>query len=268
MKIIYFVSLMMILTVTTSTFSQENTEKWFGIYLLPKSVKPNELANLDLKKLKPVGEPLIHQHDIYSYNQDSHEFTLYYENAEKLTKLEPKIRNRPFAVFVGEEAIYVGAFWTSISSQSFDGVIINLAPLNKLPTVFALEAGYPTEKFFEGKDLRSDPRILKAFEEVGKLYEHFEITGKCKSIEPTHKHLPSDIFNFEIVSVLKSSWDTKEISFEINYIREGSKLIEALRKDGEPLNNQTLRDFDKDKELILRFEKIVCQPNPKYTCLK
>lgn len=268
MKII-LLSLMMIITATDSTFSQENKAKAFAIYLLPNSIKSSQLAKLDLKKLKPVGKPFIYQHDIQTYNQDKHEFQIAsFQVGEKLQKQKNELRGRTFAVFVGDEAIYVGAFGTSIWSQSFDGIYIDIYVINKENPILKFALGYPTEKFFKGNDLRSDLRILKAFEQVGNLYDDFEIIGKCKSIIGTGKRHQSYIFNFEIVSITKGKFDQNEVEFELFSDFGGGKMLRDLETEKFlPYSNEDL-NFDKNKEFILKFEKRVGRPDAKYQWLR
>lgn len=260
MKIFYLLGLAMLLTSAQITFSQNKKDQSLAIYLLPKNIKSSEPPKLDLKKLKPQGKPLIHQDDILYYNKDRHEFGFYIETGEKISKRKNELRGRTFAVFVGKEAIYVGAFWLSIWSQSFSGVTLNLSNLEKESSVLTLELGYPTPKFFKGEDLRTDSRILNAFEKVKKLYEDLEVIGKCKDIKPTYKHMPSQIFTFEITKVLKGNFAQKEISFEVQYFRSNNnseKLRDELRKDDTPTTSEDRWTFDKEKELILRFQQQV-----------
>jgi hypothetical protein len=68
---------------------------------------------------------------------------------------------------VGRDPIYLGAFWPLYSSLSFDGVVIPV-PLMDEP-VIQITLGYPSPSFFAGEDPRSDPRILQALAQAGRL---------------------------------------------------------------------------------------------------
>jgi hypothetical protein len=74
----------------------------------------------------------------------------------------------PFVVCVGRERIYAGAFWTPVSSLSFDGVVI-LQPFATDETTIQISLGYPAASFFAGQDPRSDPRVMQALTAAGKL---------------------------------------------------------------------------------------------------
>ncbi|RPI22750.1 MAG: hypothetical protein EHM70_23375 [Chloroflexota bacterium] len=88
---------------------------------------------------------------------------------EKLRYLTVPVSGLPFVWVAGGERVFAGAFWTSISSLSFDeGIVINVLPIDQNRVRLAL--GYPESPgFFRGDDLRLDTRILQAFENAGKL---------------------------------------------------------------------------------------------------
>ena len=72
----------------------------------------------------------------------------------------------PFVMTANGERIYAGAFWTMLSSLSYDGVVI-LDPLplsSVMPGDLRITLGYPAPELFTGEDPRSDPRILEALE--------------------------------------------------------------------------------------------------------
>ena len=79
------------------------------------------------------------------------------------------MRGKSFVVCVNREPIYWGAFWTPISSVSFDGITI-WKPLNSQePEVIKLELGYPSPAFYEGEDPRNNAEVMESLEQAGKL---------------------------------------------------------------------------------------------------
>lgn len=90
---------------------------------------------------------------------------------DRVARLEvPMTTGVPFVVCVGDERIYGGAFWVSWSSMSFQGIVIDtlFAKMDGHP--IRIQLGYPeSPERFEGKDLRSDPRILWSLTGSGKL---------------------------------------------------------------------------------------------------
>jgi hypothetical protein len=229
--------------------------KEFALYLLPNPGKRQErLHAQDISRLKkPAGEPLISMSDIDHYQKDRHEIGLHYTAALKLNKLALELRGRPFAIFVGEEPIYAGAFWPSNWSQSYDGVNIDTFDFKGDFPVLKLRFGYPREKFATVPDPRSDPRVFRAFEDAKMLRQELVIRGKCKIMKDTMKRRAGIVFTFSVDSVLKGNYKDREITFETWADMEGGKLMDALGARGIPYGDNWT--FDKDKEVLLKFEQ-------------
>ncbi|MFP4343748.1 MAG: hypothetical protein ACLFU8_03545 [Anaerolineales bacterium] len=139
-----------------------------AIYLTTEEVAPADLlGEVDLAALPHAPYPLITQDDILAYDVTSHTFTLRPEVAADLSLAEIPVSGLPFVLYVGEEPIYAGAFWTPLSSLSFDGVVIE-PWLPGGENAFHVTLGYPGPDFFEGEDPRADPRLLAAISELEK----------------------------------------------------------------------------------------------------
>ncbi len=245
----------------------QNNPRGFAIYQLPDSVKSNQLSTLDLKKLKPTGAPLIAESDLWFYQKENHEFRIDYTAALRIKKINEQGGTQPFAVFVGDEAIYVGAFWKTILSASFEGVMIDtykaLARADKKSNpdfpVLTLELGYPSPKYFIGTDPRADTRIFKALEKAGKLYEAAELIVKCKKITATGTRRPGSEFTFEIVSVTKGEYKDKEI----NFVLYDSELLSELgAKQGWGLGTNV--EFNPDQVIVLEISQKVGREKPEF----
>ncbi len=143
----------------------------FAIYLPGQNLSPAEVSKADLRTLRLADEPVLASGDIVFYASDTHEIRLTPAAAERLARLKvpgggPGI---PFVVCVGREPIYSGAFWSLTSSLSFEGVAIEVFPRATRDAI-RIQLCYPeSSEMFEGQDLRSDPRILRALEQAGKL---------------------------------------------------------------------------------------------------
>ena len=72
----------------------------------------------------------------------------------------------PFVVRVDGQSVFLGAFMTSFSSMSFHGPTVTVEHV--VDDRLVLEPGYPGGPA-PNPDPRNDPRILKAFEDAGKL---------------------------------------------------------------------------------------------------
>ena len=123
-----------------------------------------------LDELPLQASPIISQDDILTYDGDSHVFTLAPAAMERLAGWALPIAGSPFVVTVDGRPIYAGAFWTPLSSLSFDGVVLLTGPDGSpFGDDFRIELGYPGPDFFNGEDPRGDPRILAALDAGGKL---------------------------------------------------------------------------------------------------
>ncbi len=236
-------------------FAQNN--KGFALYLLPENIKSEELSNLDIKKIKPAGKPFISINDISTYLKNTHEFVLHYEETKRLRKLKVPVSGTPFIVFVGDEPIYTGAFWNGFSSVSFKGVVIDVSNLvGDFPTL-KLELDYPplaTKNI--SFDPRPDQRIFNDLKKNDRLYEQVWLTGKCKKIRATGKRRQSYVFTFAVVSVVKSTFEENEVSFEI-FDDAGKPLRTALQ--AESVSNSYVEENWRftNKEILLKFNRLV-----------
>lgn len=251
--LIAFVALFVIFIPAVAIRGQQKPKE-FAIYLLPEPSDPKQKTRApDIRNLKkPAGQPLIAARDISHYQKDRHELGLYYQG-QKLKKMALDLRGKPFAVFVGNEPIYAGAFWPAYMSQSYDGVNIDPADFNTDFPVLKLRFGYPTEKFATTADPRSDPRVFKAFEDAKMLHRELFIRGKCRAMRDTMKRRAGFIFTFSVDSVIKGDYKGTEITFETWADLEGGRLADTIGARGTSYGDNWT--FDKDKQVLLKFEQ-------------
>ena len=142
-----------------------------NLYLLAQDIPPSQIVQTNLNSLELKKQSTLSSKDIVWYSRATHEMELTpkaYRHIQNLFSGPLDMDGIPFVLCVGKERIYAGAFWTPVSSQTFDGVII-MQPIQDNHYTISLTLGYPSIIFFKGKDPRSDPRILSAFDAVGKL---------------------------------------------------------------------------------------------------
>jgi hypothetical protein len=139
----------------------------FAIYLTQGDIPPAQmeaLSHVDIEE-----QPIISMEDIITYNAQTHEITITTSAFERISQLEVPVRGKSFVVCVDRGPIYWGAFWTPISSVSFDGVTI-WKPLGpREPEIIKLELGYPSPAFYEGDDPRNNSQVMESLEQAGKL---------------------------------------------------------------------------------------------------
>jgi hypothetical protein len=142
----------------------------FAIYLTAREIPPAQLAALSY--IEVADTPLVSSADVGAYSADTHDIELTAAAYERIAALEVPVRGRSFVVCIDGRPVYAGAFWTPISSLSFDGVVI-VKPLSPDTApdryVVRLDLGYPGPDFFTGADPRADPAVLDALEQAGKL---------------------------------------------------------------------------------------------------
>jgi len=143
----------------------------FDVYLVEQDISPQQMTNANLTELQLEETPLLSIEVIVTYSWETHEIELTPSASERVAGLERSrlsMGGLPLVICAGGEPIYGGALWTSYSSATYDGIVIDVYPASSgqpLP----VRLGYPSPEWFKGKDLRSDPRILRSLEEAGKL---------------------------------------------------------------------------------------------------
>jgi hypothetical protein len=147
----------------------------FAIYLTREDIPPSHMEALSHVNLADL--PVIGIDDVIAYNAQTHELKLNQDAFKLISQLEVPTSGKSFLVCVDKNPVYWGAFWTPISSQSFDGVTIwkpfSLSP----PYIVTLELGYPSSSFYGGEDPRNEPGIISAFERAGKLIKSLTVSG-------------------------------------------------------------------------------------------
>ena len=172
------------------TSEDEGNDEGFAIYLTKQDIPPAQMEALSHVKL--ADQSIISVEDVITYNAQTHEIKLTDEAFERISQLDVSTGGKSFIVCVDKQSIYWGAFWTPISSVSFDGVTI-WKPYSSLgPTVITLQLGYPSSSFYGGEDPRNSSEILKSLEQAGKLIDKLSIT----SIEK----LPRSFKGYELYS--------------------------------------------------------------------
>jgi len=144
----------------------------FAIYLVNEDIPTEEARQTPLNQFELEEIPLITDAGITTYSAASHELELTQSAYERILELQKNPRmdvdGMPFVICVGNTRIYMGAFWTPISSLTFDSVVIML-PFDTDKRTINITLGYPASWAFTGFDPRSDQRILNALKTTGKL---------------------------------------------------------------------------------------------------
>jgi hypothetical protein len=165
-------SLLLILLLPLAGCRSEQ-EGDFVIYLLQGRQSGVDILGKNADQLTLQKQPLLTSQDITRYDPFSHAIELTdeaYRRIQALFQTPVKTDGIPFVVTIGKTPIYAGAFWTPLSSLSFDGVVI-LQPMDPSGNAIRIELGYPSPEAFTGSDPRADPRILHSLKQDGKIKE-------------------------------------------------------------------------------------------------
>jgi hypothetical protein len=162
----------------------------FAIYLTRDDIPPEKMEMLSHVDI--ADQPIISIQDIVTYNAQTHEIKLTDEAFERISQLEVPVRGKSFLVCVDKAPVYRGAFWTPVSSMSFDGVTIWKPLGSQELKVITLELGYPSSSFYEGEDPRNSPAVLNSLEQAEKLIDKLTMTSDFK--------LPRSFKGYEIYS--------------------------------------------------------------------
>ncbi len=177
-RIFILVLCVMVFSSACESQSKEITDsvkgEAFELYLLAdETLLGGDIREYELEDLTLTEEPLISTEDIVEYAWEDHRITLTedsYQNIMEKFSGEIPLVGKPFVILSDGEPIYAGAFWSMLSSMSFDGVTI-IDPMYSDKHQIQITLGYPTEAFFSSEDPRFDPRIKQALEEAGLLVE-------------------------------------------------------------------------------------------------
>jgi hypothetical protein len=166
----------------------------FALYLTRDNIPPAKMESLSYVDL--ADHPVISMNDIISYYSQTYALKLNPSAYARVSNLEVPTSGTSFVVCVDKKSIYWGAFWTSLSSQSFNGVNI-CKPFNYLePGFISLELGYPDTFNYNGEDPRNNPEILSSLEQAGKLIKELNLS--------TMHRLPPSGKGYELYSWLQN----------------------------------------------------------------
>jgi hypothetical protein len=177
------------LVLVFSGCTEKNTEG-VAIYLTRDDIPPAQMSGVNGIAL--ADPPVISMNEIDSYNAQTGELTLTQSAYDRVCGLEVPVRGKTFVVCVDRKPVYWGAFWTPISSLSFEGITIWKPLSPERPDILTLELGYPSSSFYQGTDPRNDPAITKTLEKAGKLTKGLTLDSI--------KQLPHSMKGYELYS--------------------------------------------------------------------
>lgn len=195
----------------------------FSIYLTKDDIPPQQIEALSY--VEKVDQPIISMTDIITYNAQTHEIKLTAIAYERICNLEIPVEGKSFMVCIDRKPIYWGAFWTPVSSISFDGVTIRKPLTSQKLHVITLELGYPSSSFYRGEDPRNNTEIIKSLEISGKLINKLiisEIDSLPHSLKgyELYSWLEDEQWHFTLITGTNRTKILEEIISEVYYVSE------------------------------------------------
>ena len=147
------------------------------------------------------------------------------------------VTGKSFLVCVDKSPVYWGAFWTPVSSISFDGVTIWKPPGSQESEVITLELGYPSSSYYSGEDPRNDAEVIKSLEQAGKLINRLSLTEVAKlphSLKgyELYSWREGDQWHFTLITGTNRTKTVEEITSTENFIsRTGWVKVHAAGAD-------------------------------------
>ena len=212
-------SILFLASIFVSSGCSKTEGEGFAIYLTQDNIPPTRLPILS--HVDTAEHPLITINDIITYNGVTHEINLTSEAFERIANLEVPVSGRSFVVCIDKRPIYSGAFWTPISSLSFDGVTIG-KPLNSQEKKeIHLELGYPSSSFYKGEDPRNDTAIMESLKQSGKLIElESQLPYSMKGYE-LYSWLENGRWHFTLVTGTNRNKTLEEIISGVSNFNDG-----------------------------------------------
>jgi len=195
----------------------------FAIYLTKEDIPPAQMEALSHVEIEE--QPIISMRDIITYNAQTHEMKLTASAFERIYSLEVPVRGKSFMVCVDKKPIYWGAFWTPVSSISFDGVTIWKPFGTQELKIITLELGYPSESFYGGEDPRNNAEVMTSLEQANKLINKLSITAvdklphSMKGYE-LYSWLEDDQWHFTLITGTNRTKTMEEITSEEDFVSE------------------------------------------------
>jgi hypothetical protein len=189
-KLTLLICSILLIIILYSTYTIITKSEEFAIYLPRENIPPAKMQALSHIELS--DQPFISVKDIITYNAQTHELKLAPNAFERISKLNVPVEGKSFLVCINKKPIYWGAFWTPISSISFDGVTIWMPYNTQKQNIIVIDLGYPSPSFYGGEDPRNNVKVLESLENADKLITKLSLTAVDK--------LPRSMKGYELYS--------------------------------------------------------------------
>lgn len=155
--------------LAVSSIKNNNVNNHFAIFLV-KGAQAGNAINTKIEDLQLETPPVLTDKDMKVYKWKEHELELRKDfDLYGVLGLVP-LSGLPFVVVANDERVYLGAFWSPLSSQTSSVPAVMVLPMSPQNTMHII-AGYPGNTSNSQTDLRSNQLIYDALKSVGKIKE-------------------------------------------------------------------------------------------------
>ena len=217
------ISCFLLIIILYGFYFTETKSEGFAIYLTRKDIPPAQMEALSHVDLS--DQPIISVEDIITYNAQTHEMKLTSNAFDRVYALDVPVTGKSFMICIDKEPIYWGAFWTPISSLSFDGITIWKPYNTQEQKTIVLELGYPSSSFYGGEDPRNNTKVLESLVKTGKLITRLTLTAvdilqhSMKGYE-LYSWKEGDRWHFTLITGTNRIKTMKEINSDEGFISE------------------------------------------------
>jgi hypothetical protein len=163
-KIFVILNVLLFLIVGCNNGNKGSDINEFSIYLV-KELSTTEAMSKKLDDLPLETVPVLTDKEIGTYDWTEHEFTMK-EGISLEEKLDGKVSlsGKPFVIVVGNERIYLGSFWSYLSSLYNPDIPTISSGWNKGNDndMYKIQYG-------KNQDPRDDTKIFEALKGLGKV---------------------------------------------------------------------------------------------------
>lgn len=165
-KLFIILNVMLFLIVSCNSGNKEDAVNEFSIYLV-EGLSTTEAMSKELDDLPLETIPVLTDKEIRTYNWTKHEFTIK-EGISLEERLDGEVPGggKPFVIVVDNERIYLGSFWSYVSS------LFN-PDIPKIYSMWDKESENDRYKitYQKNQDPRIDTKIYTALKELGKIID-------------------------------------------------------------------------------------------------
>ncbi|MDR3601757.1 MAG: hypothetical protein P4L49_14950 [Desulfosporosinus sp.] len=156
--------------IAVSSLKSNEASNHFAIFLVKREQTGNAI-NAKIEDLQLETQPVLTDKDLKVYKWKEHILELRKDfDFNKVLDYVP-LSGLPFVVVANDQRVYLGTFWTAISSQIPSLPSVMVLPMSPQNTIHIIAGYHPSNTTNSQFDPRSNQLIHDALKSVGKIKE-------------------------------------------------------------------------------------------------